>query len=112
MPHRPQRDVPKSTCLGEDQSGSTHSGLPNLKSMRKDLFGDIHFFQTDLGVIVGSVGLLILWLLLAGRGYRIGNLIAGAIKQPLLLGLGASLYLGWFSRLIIERIAPFDERSV
>lgn len=54
--------MPKSTCLGEDQSGSTHSGLPHLKSMRKDLFGDIHFFQTDLGVIVGSVGLLILWL--------------------------------------------------
>ena len=81
--------------------------------MRKDLFGDIHFFQTDLGVIVGSVGLLILWLLLsllARRGYRIGNLIAGAIKQPLLLGLGASLYLGWLSKLIIERIAPFDER--
>ena len=81
--------------------------------MRKDLFGDIHFFQTDLGVIFGSVGLLILWLLLsllARRGYRIGNLIAGAIKQPLLLGLGASLYLGWLSKLITERIAPFDER--
>ena len=81
--------------------------------MRKDLFGDIHFFQTDLGVIVGSVGLLILWLLLsllARRGYRIGNLIADAIKQPLLLGLGASLYLGWLSKLITERIAPFDER--
>ena len=52
--------MPKSTCLGEDQSGSTHSGPPHLKSMRKDLFGDIHFFQTDLGVLVGSVGLLIL----------------------------------------------------
>ena len=81
--------------------------------MRKDLFGDIHFFQTDLGVLVGSVGLLILWLLLsllARRGYRIGNLIADAIKQPLLLGLGASLYLGWLSKLITERIAPFDER--
>ena len=81
--------------------------------MRKDLFGDIHFFQTDLGVLVGSIGLLILWLLLsllARRGYRIGNLIAAAIKQPLLLGLGASLYLGWLSKLITERIAPFDER--
>ena len=40
----------------------------------------------------------------------IGNLIADAIKQPLLLGLGASLYLGWLSKLITERIAPFDER--
>ena len=27
--------------------------------------GDIHFFQIDLGVLVGSVGLLILWLLLS-----------------------------------------------
>ena len=53
--------------------------------MRKDLFADIHFFQTDLGVIVGSVGLLILWLLLsllARRGCRIGNLIAGGIALP------------------------------
>ncbi|WP_392351623.1 mechanosensitive ion channel family protein [Parasynechococcus sp.] len=81
--------------------------------MSQDLFSDIHFFQTNLGVLIGSAGLLLLWLLLtqlAQRGQHIGSVMARAINRPLLLGLGSSLYLGWISKLITDHFAPFDPR--
>ena len=66
--------------------------------MRKQVIGDLDFLHSNIGVVEGTIALLLIWLALAlieRRGRSLGQLIAKSIRQPLLLGLGASLYLGW-----------------
>ena len=73
--------------------------------MRKQLVGDLDFLHSNIGVIEGTVGLLLIWLALAlieRRGRSLGQLIAKSIRQPLLLGLSASLYLGWLGQQIAK----------
>ena len=79
--------------------------------MRNQVIGDLHFLHSNVGVVEGTVGLLVLWLALAlieRRGRSIGALIAKSIRQPLLLGLSASLYLGWLGQQIAKKVAWLD----
>ena len=79
--------------------------------MRNQVIGDLHCLHSNVGVVEGTVGLLVLWLALAlieRRGRSIGALIAKSIRQPLLLGLSASLYLGWLGQQIAKKVAWLD----
>ena len=76
----------------------------------KDMLG-IH---SNAGVLAGSVGLLILWLVLIvieRRGRRLAAELAQSIRKPLLIGLGASLYLGWLGQQIADRIAWLNDSN-
>ena len=75
--------------------------------MRKQLIGDLDFLHSNIGVVEGTIALLLIWLALAlieRRGRSLGPIIAKSIRQPLLLGLGASLYLGWLGQQIAKNV--------
>ena len=75
--------------------------------MKEKIIQDVDFIHSNTGVLVGTVALLILWLVLGlmeRRGQHIGGMIAKAVRQPLLLGLSASLYLGWLGRQIADNV--------
>ena len=79
--------------------------------MKEKIIQDVDFIHSNTGVLVGTVALLILWMILGlmeRRGQHIGGLIAKAIRQPLLLGLSASLYLGWLGRQIADNVTWLD----
>ena len=79
--------------------------------MKEKIIQDVDFIHSNTGVLVGTVALLILWMVLGlmeRRGQHIGGLIAKAIRQPLLLGLSASLYLGWLGRQIADNVTWLD----
>ena len=72
---------------------------------------DLHFFLTHIGVLIGSVALVALWLLLAQlskRGRTAGAVIARSLRRPLIVGFGSALYLGWLGRLIARYIDGLD----
>lgn len=74
------------------------------------LFEDLHFFQSNFGIVIGSIGLIVLWIVLTlfiRRGRRDVSLLASAIRRPLTLGLSAALYLGWFARFL----AKYSDRA-
>jgi MscS family membrane protein len=57
--------------------------------------------------LIGTVVLVLLWLalgLMERRGQHFGGMIARALRKPLLLGLSASLYLGWLGRQIADNV--------
>ena len=86
------------------------TGLHN-EAMKERIVQDMDVIHSNTGVLVGTVVLLLLWLVLGlmeRRGQHLGGLIAKAIRQPLLLGLSASLYLGWLGRLIANNVAWLD----
>ena len=62
------------------------------------IFKDEHFFQKPEGLLVGTLGLLLLALVLRGlerwSGPSIGS-ISKLLRRPLLLGLGTALYAGF-----------------
>ncbi len=69
------------------------------------LFQDLHFFQSNLGIVIGTIALIALWLvlsLLIRHGHRGTALLATAIRRPLTLGLSAALYLGWLTRYLAQ----------
>ena len=72
---------------------------------------ELHFFLTHIGVLIGSVALVALWLLLAQlskRGRTAGAVIARSLRRPLLVGFGSALYLGWIGRLIAQNVDGLD----
>ena len=72
---------------------------------------DLHFFLTHIGVLIGSVALVALWLLLAQlskRGRTAGAVIARSLRRPLIVGFGSALYLGWIGRLIAQYVDGLD----
>ncbi len=86
------------------------TGLHN-EAMKERIVQDMDVIHSNTGVLVGTVVLLLLWLVLGlmeRRGQHLGGLVAKAIRQPLLLGLSASLYLGWLGRLIANNVAWLD----
>ena len=75
--------------------------------MKEKIIQDVDFIHSNTGVLVGTVALLILWLVLGlmeRRGQHIGGMIAKAVRHPFLLGLSASLYLGWLGRQIADNV--------
>ncbi len=72
-----------------------------------DLLNKVHYFQSHEGVLIGTAVLIAIWLiltLLEKYGKRLGSLIAQAIKRPLLVGIGAALYVGWILNLFEQQV--------
>ena len=85
--------------------------LPLLLVTNHPLFQDLSYFQSNSGVIAGSIGLAALWIILSFismRGRHIGARLVQAIRLPLMLGLSSALYLGWLARLLASRGDRFD----
>ena len=58
----------------------------------------LQFLQTNTGLLVGTVALVGAWLLLqllSRHGRNLGSHLAGALRRPVLFGLGVSLYASW-----------------
>tara|TARA_B100002051_G_scaffold30865_1_gene23947 strand:+ start:553 stop:1635 length:1083 start_codon:yes stop_codon:yes gene_type:complete len=71
--------------------------------MSQPLVGELDALHSNEGVLIGTIGLAVLWItltLLERRGRRIGTLVSKTIKLPLMLGLAAALYCGWLTELI------------
>lgn len=72
-----------------------------MSDTRQRLLTDVHFFQSNEGLLVGTVLLVALWLLLTlveRHGRRIRPLVprlAATMRRPLIAGLAAALYVGW-----------------
>ena len=74
-----------------------------MPDTQQELLNKIDFFQSQEGILVGTVFLAVLWLILVlldKYGRRIGPLVARSIRRPLLLGFGSALYLGWLLHLL------------
>ena len=72
---------------------------------------ELNFIHSNTGVLVGTAVLILLWLVLGlmeRRGQHLGGMVAKAIRQPLIFGLSASLYLGWLGRQIANNVAWLD----
>ena len=71
------------------------------------IFNDAHFFQKPEGLVVGTMGLLLLALVLRGlerwSGPLIGS-IAKLVRRPLLLGFGTALYAGFGLNQLVNSI--------
>ena len=79
--------------------------------MKEKIIQDVDFIHSNTGVLICTAVLILLWLLLGlieRRGQHLGGIVAKAIRQPLLLGLSASLYLGWFGRQIANHVEWLD----
>ena len=64
--------------------------------MKERIIQDVDVIHSNTGVLIGTVALVLLWLVLGlmeRRGQHLGGMIAEAIRKPLLLGLRASLKL-------------------
>ena len=80
------------------------------------IFNDAHFFQKPEGLVVGTMGLLLLALVLRGlerwSGPLIGS-IAKLVRRPLLLGFGTALYAGFGLNQLVNSIPALTRmRSV
>jgi MscS family membrane protein len=79
--------------------------------MKEKIIQDVNSIHSNTGVVIGTVVLVGLWLVLGlmeRRGQHLGGMVAKAIRQPLLFGLSASLYLGWLGRLIANNVEWLD----
>ena len=79
--------------------------------MKGKIIQDVDFIHSNTGVLIGTVVLVMLWLVLGlmeRRGQHFGGMIARALRKPLLLGLSASLYLGWLGRQIADNVEWLD----
>ena len=62
--------------------------------MSQPLFGELDVLHSNQGVLIGTAGLVVLWItltLLERRGRRVGALVSRTVKRPLTLGLAAAL---------------------
>ena len=83
--------------------------IPGL--VKEQIIQDVNLIHSNTGVLIGTVLLVLLWLVLGlmeRRGQHIGGMIATAIRKPLLLGLSSSLYLGWLGRHIANNVEWLD----
>ena len=59
---------------------------------------NLEFLQTNIGLLMGTLALLGAWLLLqllSRHGRNMGSQLAAALRRPVLIGLGVSLYASW-----------------
>ena len=82
---------------------------------RLDLAKDAQFFQTPEGLLAGSIVLLLLWLFLKLLE-RVSRpnvaVLIRALRRPLMLGFGISLYAGWLFGLLAKNIAVITDAEV
>ena len=72
----------------------------------QSLLDKVSFFQSNEGMVIGTVLLAALWLmlmLLDKFGKQIGALVARSMKWPLLVGLSSALYLGGLLNLLEQK---------
>ncbi|WP_186583643.1 mechanosensitive ion channel family protein [Synechococcus sp. MEDNS5] len=75
----------------------------------------MEFFQTNLGLLVGTVVLVVAWFLLqllSRHGRNIGSLISRSLRRPVLIGLGVSLYGTWITHWIDKRVDLVDPTTL
>ncbi len=75
------------------------------------LFSGLSYFQTNPGLIAGTIILAVIWIILSFismRSRHIGARLVHALRLPLMLGLSTALYLGWLARLLASRGDRFD----
>ena len=71
--------------------------------MSQPLFGELDLLHSNQGVLIGTAGLVVMWItltLLERRGRRVGALVSRTVKRPLTLGLAVALYAGWITQLL------------
>ena len=71
--------------------------------MSQPLFGELDLLHSNQGVLIGTAGLVVLWItltLLERRGRRVGAMVSRTVKRPLTLGLATALYAGWITQLL------------
>ena len=57
--------------------------------MSQPLFGELDLLHSNQGVLIGTAGLVVMWItltLLERRGRRVGALVSRTVKRPLTLG--------------------------
>lgn len=94
-----------------EAEGRLHRASHHDDAMKEKIIQEVNLIHSNTGVLIGTAVLILLWFVLGlmeRRGQHLGGLIAKAIRQPLLLGLSASLYLGWLGRLIANNVAWLD----
>ena len=65
--------------------------------MKEKIIQDVDLIHSNTGVLIGTVVLILLWLVLGlmeRRGQHLGGMIARAIRKPLLLGLSCLSVFG------------------
>lgn len=75
----------------------------------------MEFLQTNLGLLVGTVVLVVAWFLLqllSRHGRNIGSLITRSLRRPVLIGLGVSLYGTWITHWIDKRVDLVDRMTL
>jgi len=83
-----------------------------------DVIRDVNLFESPLGVGIGSLLLIGMWLLskLTKKYFkRIGFLLTDAVEKPLLLGFSAALYVGFLLNLLEKLLAaklPIESAAI
>ena len=82
---------------------------------RANLFKDVHFFQTPEGLLVGTIALVVLWLILKlsdRYGSPAMSLLVKGLRRPLILGFAVALYMGWLLGLMAKNLAALNDVEV
>ena len=75
----------------------------------------MEFLQTNTGLLVGTVALVVAWFLLqllSRKGRNIGSLIARNLRRPVLIGLGISLYGTWITHWVDRRVNVMEQLTL
>ena len=82
---------------------------------RSDLFKDAQFFQTPEGLLIGTLVLVVFWLLL--RVIETVQkpswaIVTRSVRRPLVFGFGIALYAGWLFGLMAQNVAILSDKNV
>ncbi|AII42844.1 hypothetical protein KR100_05620 [Synechococcus sp. KORDI-100] len=82
---------------------------------RSDLFKDAQFFQTPEGLLIGTLVLLLFWVLLRvleAVQKPSWAVVTRSVRRPLVFGFGVALYTGWLFGLLAKNVEILSDRNV
>ena len=82
---------------------------------RSDLLKDAQFFQTPEGLLIGTLVLVVFWMLLRlmeAIQKPSWAIVTRSVRRPLVFGFGVALYAGWLFGLLAENVAILSDRNV
>ena len=82
---------------------------------RSDLFKDAQFFQTPEGLLIGTLVLLLFWVLLRvleAVQKPSWAIVTRSVRRPLVFGFGVALYTGWLFGLLANNVEILTDRNV
>ena len=82
---------------------------------RSDLFKDAQFFQTTEGLLIGTLVLLLFWVLLRvleAVQKPSWAVVTRSVRRPLVFGFGIALYTGWLFGLLAKNVEILSDRNV